>query len=222
MTHYCVPEKGKAALICISAQRDFVTPGSPVRASGAHGAVPNMTVLLDNFRELAAPIYHSVRLYKPDGSNVDACRRQAVEEGQRFCMPGTLGAELIDEVKPSRDVRLDPEALFAGDFQEIGPREYVHYRPRWGVFHDTGLEDRLRAQDVNTLVVCGFSFATGGRASVYEASARDFRLVLVPDALCNATEEAVQELGRIGIYLMDTANCVAWMAGGASGRVRAA
>jgi nicotinamidase-related amidase len=98
----------------------------------------------------------------------------------------------------------------------------VHYRPRWGAFHNTSLEDRLRAQRVTTLVICGFSFSTGGRASVYEASARDFRIVLVPDALCNATEEAVQELGRMGIYLMDTTNCVAWMAGAGPGTVAAA
>lgn len=222
MANYCVPEKGKAALLCISAQRDFVAPGSPVRACGSHSALPNMSALVDCFRRHGAPIYHSVRLYKPDGSNVDACRRQAVEEGLRILMPGTLGAELIDEVKPSKEVRLDPELLFSGDFQEIGSNEFVHYRPRWGAFHNTDLENRLREQKITTLVICGFSFSTGGRASVYEASARDFRIVLVPDALCNATEEAVQELGRIGIYLMDTSNCLTWMAGGPSGAVEAA
>ncbi len=222
MANYCVPEKGKAALLCISAQRDFVAPGSPVRACGAQTALPNMGKLVDCFRAQRAPIYHSVRLYKPDGSNVDACRRQAVEEGLRILMPGTLGSELIDELNPNEDVRLDPELLFAGDFQEIAPSEYVHYRPRWGAFHNTRLEDELRAQQVSTLVICGFSFSTGGRASVYEASARDFRIVLAPDALCNATEEAVQELGRIGIYLMDTEHCVSWMTGSNSGSVEAA
>ncbi|GAB4223797.1 MAG: cysteine hydrolase [Kiloniellaceae bacterium] len=222
MANYCVPEKGKAALLCISAQRDFIAPGSPVRACGFHSALPRIGTLVDCFRRHHAPIYHSVRLYKADGSNVDACRRQAVEEGLRILMPGTLGAELIDELKPTQGVRLDPETLFAGDFQEIGPSEYVHYRPRWGAFHNTGLEQRLRSQNITTLVVCGFSFSTGGRASIYEASARDFRIVLVPDALCNATDEAVQELGRMGIYLMDTANCVSWMSGNSSGVVEAA
>ena len=222
MTNYCVPEKDKAALLCISAQRDFVAPGSPVRACGSRAALPRMEALANCFRDHGAPIYHSVRLYKPDGSNVDACRRQAVEEGLRILMPGTLGAELIDELKPPKAARLDPDLLFGGGFQEIGPNEFVHYRPRWGAFHDTKLDHRLRAQHITTLVVCGFSFSTGGRASVYEASARDFRIVLVPDALCNATEEAVQELGRIGIYLMDTQNCLSWMTGTGSGSVRAA
>ncbi|MGF1592819.1 MAG: isochorismatase family cysteine hydrolase [Kiloniellaceae bacterium] len=222
MTNYCVPEKGKAALLCISAQRDFVAPGSPVRACGWKSALPNIARLVDSFRAHGAPVFHSVRLYKPDGSNVDACRRQAVEEGLRILMPGTLGAELIDDLKPNKDVRLDPEVLFAGDFQEIGRNEFVYYRPRWGAFHNTALEERLRSQKITTLVICGFSFSTGGRASIYEASARDFRIVLVPDALCNATEDAVQELGRMGVYLMDTDNCVAWMADSGPGSAAAA
>ena len=214
MANYCVPDKGKAALLCISAQRDFITPGSPLRACGVRSALPRMRKLLGAFRDEGAPIFHSVRLYKADGSNVDACRRQAVEEGMRILMPGTLGAELIDEVKPSAGVRLDPEVLLAGEFQPIGENEFVHYRPRWGAFHETGLEARLRALEVTTLVICGFSFSTGGRASVYEASARDFRIVLVADALCNATEDAVRELGRMGIYLMDSANCLSWLGNG--------
>src|SRR3546814_12654934 len=80
-------------------------------------------------------------------------------------MPGTLCAELIDEIKPNKDVRLDPEVLFGGDFQEIGRTENVHYRPRWGAFHNTPLEAKLREQEITTLVICGFSFSTGGRAS---------------------------------------------------------
>src|SRR3546814_15118401 len=97
-------------------------------------------------------------------------------------MPGTLGAELIEDLKPNKDVRLDPELLFNGEFQEIGSNELVYYRPRWGAFHNTGLEDALRAQQITTLVICGFSFSTGGRATVHEASASDFRIVLGPDA----------------------------------------
>src|SRR3546814_14611163 len=95
MANYCTPEKGKAALLCISAQRDFVAPGSPVKACGSHSAVPNIGRLVEAFRGQRASIYHSVRLYKPDGSNVDACRRQAVEEGLRILMPGPPGAEQI-------------------------------------------------------------------------------------------------------------------------------
>jgi nicotinamidase-related amidase len=162
------------------------------------------------------PLFHAVRLYRPDGSNVDACRRQAVEEGMRVFMPGTLGAELLDEVRPNAAARLDAPQLLDGGFQQLGENEWAFYRPRWGAFHGTELEARLRELGVTTLVVCGFNFTTAMRATIYEASARDFRIVLVNDAVGNGSEEAIRELARIGIYLMPSACCSDWLAGGAS------
>src|SRR3546814_10958686 len=125
MANYCVPEKGKAALLCISAQRDFVSPGSPVRACGWHSALPNITRLVESFRAQHAPIFHSVRPYKADAPNVDACRRQEVEQGLRTPMPGTLGAELIDEITLTKDVRTAPQTLCGRSFQEICRQQHV-------------------------------------------------------------------------------------------------
>ena len=213
MAYYCVPERDRAALLTLSAQRDFLRPGSPVRSYGGAAAMPALSRLVQGFRSQGAPIFHAVRLYRPDGSNVDACRRQAIEEGMRFLMPGSLGAELLDEVKPNAQVRLDPDCLLNGRMQQIAPAEWAFYRPRWGAFHDTGLEARLRQAGVTTLVICGLSFATGTRATVYESSARDFRTVVVPDALGCASDEGVKELGRLGVYLMTSDSCLTWLGG---------
>ena len=213
MAEYCQPQRGSAALITISAQRDFTTPGSPICAKGASRAVPRIQRVIQCFRDQRDPIFHSVRLYRPDGSNVDSCRRHLLEEGQRFLMPGSLGAELIDSLKPDPEIRLRPEILLAKEFQSIGKKEEVFYRPRWGAFHDTGLEKRLRGMGVTTLVICGFSFTTGMRATIYEASARDFRIVLVSDAVCGATDASLSELARIGIFLVSSETCQDWIAG---------
>jgi nicotinamidase-related amidase len=212
MANYCVPEKGRVALLTLSAQRDFVCDGSPLKTAGTDRARPALGQLVEAFRAQGAPIFHAVRLYRADGSNVDACRRQAIEEGLRILMPGSLGAELVDEAKPEPDLRLDPDCLLSGRFQTLASNEWAFYRPRWGAFHDTGLEERLRELDITTLVLCGFSFTTATRATVYEASARDFRIVVVPEAVCGASEEAVQELGRIGVYLMSLGGCRHWLA----------
>jgi nicotinamidase-related amidase len=62
-------------------------------------------------------------------------------------------------------------------------------------------------------VICGCNFPTAARATVYEASERDFRVVLVADALCGATEDGLTELGRMGVHLMRTRNCLDWLTG---------
>jgi nicotinamidase-related amidase len=215
MTNYCVPQKGTAALLTLSAQQDFLKPGSPYRAVGAHRVLPALARTVQGFRAQGAPLFHAVRLYRPDGSNVDACRRQAIEEGLRVFMPGTMGAELLDEVRPDAAVRLDARGLLDGGFQKLGAHEWAFYRPRWGAFHGTALETRLGALGVTTLVVCGFNFTTAMRATIYEASARDLRIVVVSDAVGSGSEAAVQELARIGVYLMPSACCLDWLAGAA-------
>ena len=188
-------------------------PNSPYRAAGIRRVRPVLRRLAQGFRGQGARLFHAVRLYRPDGSNVDACRRQAVEEGLRVFMPGTLGAELLDEVKPEAGVRLDPSGLLSGRFQALGPDEWAFYRPRWGAFHGTTLEARLEQLGVTTLVICGFNFCTAMRATIYEASARDFRIVLVTDAVGDATEADFGELCRIGVYLMTAESCLDWLAG---------
>ena len=213
MQDYTAPERGRTALLTINGQRDFTLPGSTLRTCGVDRTLPAMRNLVRAFRGRGAPVFHAIRLYRPDGSNVDVFRRSAVEEGLRVLMPGTLGAELVDEIKPQLDMRLDPDELLEGHFQEMGPSEWVFYRPRWGAFHETTLADRLRALDVSTLVICGCNFPTSGRATVYEAGARDFRVVLVTDAFSGSCDESLCELGRIGVYLMDAQTCLEWLAG---------
>ncbi len=211
MSDYTLPDRGRVALLSINAQRDFTLSGSPLRAQGVSPAIQGVSQLVSGFRGAGVPIVHAIRLYRPDGSNVDSFRRQMVEEGMRVLMPGTQGAELIDEVNPKHDIRLDPASLLAGNFQEVGTDEWVVYKPRWGAFHGTSLEEHLKALGVTTLVLCGFNFATSGRATIYEAGARDFRIVVVPDAISGGSEEAVSELGRIGVYLMTADECLTWL-----------
>ena len=213
MSDYTAPERGRVALLTVNAQRDFTCEGSPLRAGGVGRALPALRTLVEAFRAAGAPVFHAVRLYRPDGSNVDLFRRRSVEEGLRVLMPGTRGSELIDGVAPNTASRLDPCSLLEGEFQGIGPREWIFYKPRWGAFHDTGLAGRLRDLDMTTLVLCGCNVTTSVRATVYEAGARDFRVILVPDALSGASEDCICELGRIGVYLMNAQTCRHWLAG---------
>jgi len=210
---YTVPQRSRAALLTINAQVDFLQADSPLRTTGMQTALAGVRKLTEGFRDHELPIVHCVRLYRPDGSNVDICRRQMVEEGLRVLMPGTSGAELVREVAPPEAPRLSPEALLAGEFQPLAEREWAMYRPRWGAFHGTGLQEHLNRLGVNTVVICGFNFTTSGRATIYEAGARDFRIVLASDAISNASEDSLRELGRIGVYLMDVEQCLAWVEG---------
>lgn len=213
MGEYIVPDRTRAALVTVGVQNDYTKATSPYRSPGATHAVPNMVRLAEGFRASGDPIFHALRLYRPDGSNVDLCRRSAVEEGMRILMPGTMGAELATELRGEDAPRSDPQQLFSGEFQELRAGEYLFYKPRWGAFHGTELDRELNDRGINTLVICGCNFSTATRATIYEASAHDFRVILATDAVCDVSEDNLRELGRMGVYLMNTDSCLHWVGG---------
>ena len=123
-------------------------------------------------------------------------------------LPRSEGAELVDELKPSPGVKIEAERLLGGDLQRIGDDGWVMYKPRWGAFYRTSLEEHLHDLGANTIVVCGCNFPNCPRATIYEASERDFRIVLVADAVSGLYERGSRELENIGVALMNTDGCL--------------
>ena len=211
MDEYTRPHPDRAALLTIDVQNDFTLPGAPAEIDGTAAAVPWMRRLVEAFRAREGPVVHVVRLYREDGSNVDRCRRRAVETGTDTVRPGSDGAELVEQLKPSSDVELDADRLLEGAFQAVGPAEWLLYKPRWSAFFRTELAGFLESRSVDTVVVCGCNFPNCPRTTVYEASERDFRIVFVPDATSGTDERGIRELENIGVAVMETDEAVDWV-----------
>lgn len=205
------PQAQTSALITIDVQNDFTLPGAPMAIPGTYERIGLMRELLLAFRAARRPIVHIVRLYLPDGSNVDLCRREEVRQGLALVNPDTPGAELVSALKPRPDIQLDAARLLAGEFQPIGPEEWILYKPRWDAFYRTPLEAHLRRLGVDTLVFCGCNFPNCPRSSIYGASNRDFRLVLATDAVSGLYERGLEELRGIGVTLMTAGEIVDWV-----------
>jgi nicotinamidase-related amidase len=89
--------------------------------------------------------------------------------------------------------------------QAFGPDEAAIYKPRWGAFYETPIEDHLRSRGVTTLVFCGCNFPNCPRTSIYEASERDFRIVIARDAISGLERQsrcvAVERADAHRLYL---------------------
>ena len=144
-----------------------------------------------------------VRLYLQDGSNVDLCRRSIVENGGRIFIVGSSGADLVDGLLPNKDAKLDTDQLLSGKLQQVGKMEWIVYKPRWGAFYKTPLEKHLNAMDVSTIIFIGCNYPNCPRTSIYEASERDFRIIVIKDALSQFSEQAQKELNNIGVVVLD-------------------
>jgi nicotinamidase-related amidase len=205
------PSPETAALLTIDVQCDFALPSSPAHIPGTLEAAQRIGPVADEFRAANRPIVHMVRLYLPDGSNAELPRRAYLAAGNQLVCPGTTGAELLDELKPIPGFSLDADLLLSGEPQKVGAWEWVMFKPRWGAFYGTTLEDRLRALDVGTVVICGCNFPNCPRTTIYEASERDFQIVFVPDATSGVYERGLRELRSIGVLVLDADECLSWL-----------
>ena len=117
---YTRPSAGSAALVLIDVQRDFVDTSddmgdeeASMPVAGTAAAIAAMSKLAKAFRERGLPIVHIVRLYQPDGSNVDLVRLRLIEQGARIAAPGSAGSQIAAELLPDV-VELDHELLLSG------------------------------------------------------------------------------------------------------------
>jgi nicotinamidase-related amidase len=209
---YTAPDPTRSALVSIDVQNDFTLPGASACIAGTFERIPAMKDALTAFRAAQRPIIHVVRLYKEDGSNVDICRRALIENGQAIARPGAKGAEIVAELKRDPVFFLDAETLLSGEAQVIGDQEWAVYKPRWSAFHLTGLDALLAGLGVNTLVMMGCNFPNCPRATLYDASSRDFRLVVLTDAMSGLYDKGLDELHGIGVETMTSGQVGSWLA----------
>jgi len=200
---YIRPDLNSAALITIDTQCDTLD-GQPFEITGTSAVLPNMILLLDAFRDQTKPIIHIVRIYKRDGSNVDICRKAAVESGQQILLEGSSGCQIAQNLLSSSETTLDFPLLLAGGIQYLSSSEVIIYKPRWGAFYKTPLEEYLRELRVSTLIFTGCNFPNCPRTSIYEASERDYRVVLVTDAVSGLCAIGRNEMRNIGVELLET------------------
>ena len=208
---YTIPNKSNSALIIIDVQKDFSMNGALAEIPGTIEVIGPIQNLIKKYREKGKPIVHVIRLYQSDGSNVDLCRKKVIEDGKQMVIVGTDGSEIVNDLKPSLTTKLNPGLLLSGKMQKIGKAEWVLYKPRWGAFYKTNLEEHLRKMGIDTLVICGCNFPNCPRTTIYEASERDFKIVFIKDGTSRVYDIGLKELENIGVSIMDTGEFVCWI-----------
>ena len=203
---HLAPHWATSALVTIDMQRDFLS-GQPYGLAGTTEIVGALRSLADAFWAARRPVVHIVRLYR--GDDVDRVRRTLVDGGAQLARPGTAGRLLAPALLPGDAPDLDDDLVLGGRPQLLGPDEYAVFKPRWGAFYRTPLDDLLRGHGVDTVVFAGCNLPNCPRASMIEASERDYRVVLATDAISQVSEQGLREVAGIGVVLAPTAEIVA-------------
>jgi len=200
---FTTPQYDQAALITVDVQNDTLDGGT-FEVPGTTAILPTIARLCRSFRDAGRPIVHLMRIYTPDGEDADRCRRSILRAGQSLLLKGSEGRRPADTLLTAPDIRVDDDLLMAGEIQAVGPEEVLVYKPRWGAFYRTPLDDYLREKGVSTLVFCGCNYPNCPRTSIYQASERDYRITVAVDALSGIQAKDIDELENIGVNCADT------------------
>ncbi len=92
----------ETALFIIDMQNDFVLPASPWCIAGAKRTIPRIVYVLKTFREKGRPVFHLVREYRADGSDVEAFRYQEFVDGTPCAISQTTGCDIVKELQPQK------------------------------------------------------------------------------------------------------------------------
>jgi nicotinamidase-related amidase len=170
---------GRAALLVIDMQHDFVDPGAGCYASGAELIVPALAGLADACRAARVPVIHTRELHRPGG--IDAGRELDSGPGMRTAPPGepavpwhtvrgTRGAEIVAELGPA-------------------PGDHVVDKTRFSCFLGTDLEFLLHGLGVTTLLVTGVCTDVCVLWTVGDAFQRDYHVRVVEDCTAGSAPD---------------------------------
>jgi nicotinamidase-related amidase len=172
------------AVLVIDMQNDFVLPGAPLCVSGAKATIPAIAQLLDHARRNGWAVVHIIRQHDASGCDAESFRRQLFVNGSGFCVKGTCGAEIVDELQPKN-----------GDYQVV--------KTRFSGFFKTELYELLQRLGIERLVLAGTQYPNCIRATAVDAISLDYKTVVCTDACSAASPEVttanIYDLERMGI-----------------------
>ena len=170
-------DPGRAALVVIDMQRDFIEPGGFGASLGNDvsllaSAVAPTKALLDAWRARRWPVVHTRESHAPDLSDCPPAKRHRGSPALRIGDAGPMGRLLVRgeagcEIVPA----LAPET-----------GEIVIDKPGKGAFYATGLQAELQRLGVTQLVFAGVTTEVCVQTTMREANDRGYDSLLVEEA----------------------------------------
>ncbi|SEQ36264.1 cysteine hydrolase family protein [Microlunatus flavus] len=168
----------RTALLIIDMQRDFLLPGGFGETLGNDvgrlaAVVPPLQRVLAAARETGLPVIHTREGHRPDLSDLPPAKHRRGKPSLRIGDPGPYGRilvrgeyghDIVDELAPL-------------------PGEVVLDKPGKGAFYGTDLEEVLRAQGVESLVVTGVTTEVCVHTTVREANDRGYEALVLSDCV---------------------------------------
>lgn len=188
----------RTAAVAIDMHRGHLDPAIatlPLPAERCGPVIERAAALFRELRVLGVPIVHVVTEYRDAGEIAANPFWMAVHDDPGKARKGILRHNLAG----SPGTEIIPTVWADGDF-------HVGSKKRYNCFHATDLEFLLRRLGAETLILAGINTTTCVLNTAFEATNRDFRVVIAAEAVDSMDGE---EMHRFALRLMAAA--VGWV-----------
>lgn len=178
------PASAENAILVIDMQNDWLSPSSPVYNPNARATLPAIARFLDYGRARGWAIIYIYRTHRASGIDAELFRRHYFEEGRPYCLPGSKGAEIADEIAPlPEDIKID--------------------KKRFSGFMGTDLEIILRRLGAKNIFITGTQYPNCIRATAVDSMSRDYNTTVLTDCCSAMTKEVadanIYDMRNMGI-----------------------
>ena len=188
----------KTALLIIDMQKGFVEPEAALCVPTAKATIPAINSVIHKCRAEGAKIIWVKRQYAADGSDVEIPRRKALEESGLLGVlaPGTTGINSPEDAEGREPLEGDTTII----------------KPRFSSFLKTGLDEMLRSEGIDTIIVTGTTTPNCIRATAFDGISYDYRTIVVSDCCSSKTEEIqrvnMEDMARVGAEIVDSGELI--------------
>ncbi len=166
----------KVALVIIDMQRDFLEPGGFGDALGndvvrLQAIVPALKQLLETFRALKLPIFHTLEAHQPDLSDCPPAKLKRGRGSMTIGDSGPMGRILVLG---------EPGNAIIPELAPL-PGEFVIPKPGKGAFYNTNFGPLLKEQGITHLLITGVTTEVCVQTTMREANDRGYECLMVED-----------------------------------------
>lgn len=160
MTDWTIDPK-RTALVNVDMQNAFVE-GTPLSAPGGVALLEPVNRVAKACRAAGIMVIHTLHVTRADGSNL-----------------GTMG-ELIEPVRAGY-IKEGSETAKLHKGVKVEDSDILLYKPRYGAFTGTDLDQVLRSNGIDTIIVSGICTNICCETTAREAGMRDYHVFFLSD-----------------------------------------
>ncbi len=166
------------ALLVIDLQKEFFVEGVGECLDDMRAILPRVNRLITVARALECKVIHTRESYKSDLSDVNAYRKSLGYVGRpgplgRFCIHGEPGHDFVEECRPLSDETVIDKAGFSA-------------------FYNTGLDDLLRQDGIDHLILTGVTTQACVHSTLRDAVDRGYWCLTLADC-CAALDPGMHD-----------------------------